>query len=101
MIYLGSRDNSRGQAALDELLQDKQLKDAKALSSDGGLAHIKLAELDISNSKSIDNFVDFVKKEHGQIDFFIGNAGIAMQGFSTSNMLRSTVRPIEQVFLPI
>jgi len=82
LIYLGSRDNSRGQAALDELLQDKQLKDAKALSSDGGLAHIKLAELDISNSKSIDNFVDFVKKEHGQIDFFIGNAGIAMQGFN-------------------
>ncbi len=83
LIYLASRDNGRGQSALDELLQDKQLKCAKALSQDGGLADIKLAELDISSNDSIQKFADLLKKEHGQIDFFIGNAGIAMQGFGT------------------
>ena len=54
------------------------------MSQDGGLADIKLAELDISSNDSIKKFVDLLKKEHGQIDFFIGNAGIAMQGFGES-----------------
>lgn len=81
LIYLTSRDQGRGQSALKDLQADKQLKAAKALISDGGLADIKYAQLDISNTKSIDDFATFLKKEHGEIDFYIGNAGIAMSGF--------------------
>jgi carbonyl reductase 1 len=81
LIYLTSRDEGRGKAALADLQNDQQLKAAKALKTDGGLTDIKWGALDISDNTSINEFVKRLEKEHGQIDFYIGNAGIAMQGF--------------------
>lgn len=81
LIYLAARDQGRGRAAVEELLEDKQLTAAKALGSSGGLADIEYAQLDISSSESIEKFADLLKQRHGQIDFFVGNAGIALTGF--------------------
>lgn len=84
LIYLTARDQSRGQKAVEDLKSDKQLKSAKALQEDGGLTDIKYAALDIANKKSIEDFAAFLKKEHGQIDFLINNAGVAIDGFGKS-----------------
>ncbi|KAK9900896.1 carbonyl reductase [Cystobasidium minutum MCA 4210] len=83
LIYLGARDKSRGEQAVEELQADKQLKTAKALVQDGGLTDIKYASLDIADKKSIDDFAAFLKKEHGQIDMLINNAGVAIDGFDS------------------
>lgn len=89
MIYLTARDAGRGEAALKSLHEDKQLKAAKALSSDGGLSEIKYHQLDITDDKSVQNFVVHLKKAHGEpgVDFVINNAGIAMDGFGKSFFL--------------
>ena len=64
------------------LNNDPQLKQAKVLAQDGGQTTIKFRALDISNTSSIRDFADFLKKEHPEgIDMVINNAGIAMQGF--------------------
>jgi len=82
LIYLTVRDQKKGEAALQSLDADPQLKKAKALVADGGLADVKYHSLDISDSKSIENFAAYLKKTHGEgIDFVINNAGIAMNGF--------------------
>lgn len=83
LIYLTARDQSRGQKAVEDLQSDKQLLSAKALQHDGGLTDIKYAALDIADKKSIEDFAAFLKKEHGQIDFLINNAGVAIDGFGT------------------
>jgi carbonyl reductase 1 len=100
VIYLTARDNGRGEKALQELQEDPSLKKAKALKADGGLAQIKFHALDISQTKSIQDFASFLKAEHPEgIDFgnkknprfdhwwspltlsVINNAGVALQGF--------------------
>ena len=75
LIYLTARDQGRGEAAVQSLQEDSELKKAKALRSDGGLADIKYHQLDISDTMSIRAFSDFLRKEHGQIDFVVNNAG--------------------------
>ncbi|KAF2016976.1 carbonyl reductase [Aaosphaeria arxii CBS 175.79] len=82
LIYLTSRDQSRGEAALQSLQQDSQLKEAKALASDGGVAEIKYHALDITEEDSVGKFVKHLREKHeGGIDFVINNAGIALNGF--------------------
>lgn len=82
LIYLTARNRARGEQALKLLHNDRQLKEAKALRSDGGITDIIFHELDISQTKSIQEFTAFLKKEHPSgIDFVINNAGIALQGF--------------------
>ena len=72
------------------LQNDAQLKKAKALASDGGLASIRYHNLDISKPKSIKDFASFIEAEHPEgIDIVVNNAGIAMQGFGTSQSTRS------------
>ncbi|KAK2013623.1 carbonyl reductase [Colletotrichum eremochloae] len=91
LIYLTSRDKSRGEQAVSNIQSDADLKQAKALSTHGGAADIKYHQLDISDSNSISNFASFLKKEHPDgIDFVINNAGIAMQGFD-SNVVKNTL----------
>ncbi|TRM61137.1 hypothetical protein BD626DRAFT_460399 [Schizophyllum amplum] len=80
-LYLTARDASRGQAALNALNADAQLRKAKALQTDGGPVHLKYHTLDVSDTKSIDTLVDDLKREHGQIDVLVNNAGIALDGF--------------------
>jgi carbonyl reductase 1 len=77
LIYLTARDTMRGEAAVKSLYEDSQLKKAQALRSDGGLADIKYHQLDISDTRSIRGFSEFLRKEHGEgrIDFVVNNAG--------------------------
>ncbi|KAH6683957.1 hypothetical protein B0J14DRAFT_526324 [Halenospora varia] len=90
-IYLTARSAERGQAALESLNQDQQLKSSKVLAQDGGDTTIKFRELDISDSKSIQSFSDFLKKEHPEgIDVLVNNAGIAMTGFD-NNVVKETL----------
>jgi len=86
LIYLTARDQRRGEAALESLQGDAQLKKAKALASEGGLSTIKYHRLDISKPESIEDVGAFLKKEHPDgLDFVVNNAGIAMDGFGTYN----------------
>ena len=58
------------------LNNDPQLRRAKVLVQDGGETMIKVRELDISQSKSIQAFSEFLKTEHPDgIDIVINNAG--------------------------
>jgi carbonyl reductase 1 len=76
---------------LQELHEDTQLKDAQALSKDGGLSEIRYHQLDITDSKSIQTFAEHLRQAHGDgIDFVINNAGIALQGFD-SNVVKVTL----------
>ncbi|KAL8640007.1 MAG: hypothetical protein Q9228_003030 [Teloschistes exilis] len=87
LIYLTARDQRRGEAAVKAIQNDTQLKKAKALASDGGLASIKYHSLDISQPKSITDFATFLRQEHPEgIDIVVNNAGIAMDGFSTKTL---------------
>jgi hypothetical protein len=64
LIYLTARDPTRGRDAVAALQRDPALLAARALRSDGGLSEIKFAQLDISDSKSIGAFAEFLKEEH-------------------------------------
>ena len=76
---------------MKELLEDGQLKQSKALTSDGGLSEIRFHQLDITDSSSIRSFAEDLKKAHGDgIDIFINNAGIALQGFD-ANVVKTTL----------
>jgi carbonyl reductase 1 len=80
---LTARDKSRGEAAVDALKNDAQLKQAKALKAEGGLAEIKFHIFDVTNNASIEALAGHLKEAHEYgIDFVINNAGIAMDGFS-------------------
>lgn len=82
LVYLTARDRGRGEAAVQRLETDRQLKSAKALAQDGGLTDVKYHPLDISDSRSIDSFCEFLKKEHPEgIDVLVNNAGVALDGF--------------------
>jgi carbonyl reductase 1 len=74
VVYLTARDQGKGEKALQELQEDPSLKKAKALKVDGGLAQIKFHVLDISETKSIQDFASFLKAEHPEgIDFGKGS----------------------------
>jgi carbonyl reductase 1 len=73
---------------LRSLEHDDQLKKAKALAADGGLTDVKYHALDITDSKSIVSFAEYLKNTHGDgVDFVINNAGIAMDGFGETSLL--------------
>ncbi|GAB7364538.1 hypothetical protein MBLNU230_g5345t1 [Neophaeotheca triangularis] len=92
LIYLTARSADRGAAAVKELNNDPQLKQAKVLVQDGGDTTIKFAELDISQTKSIQQFRDFLKSEHPDgLDVVINNAGIAMDGFN-AEVVKTTLQ---------
>ncbi|KAL8759052.1 MAG: hypothetical protein Q9184_003741 [Pyrenodesmia sp. 2 TL-2023] len=92
LIYLTARDQQRGEDAVKALQDDAQLRKAKALASDGGLASIKYHPLDISKPKSIRDFASFLEEKHPDgIDMLVNNAGIAMQGFD-ENVVKETLQ---------
>jgi len=91
LIYLTARDQGRGEAAVESLEKDAQLKQAKALKADGGLSEIQFHLLDITSSSSIKSLADHLKQTHGDgVDFVINNAGIAMDGFDP-NVVKTTL----------
>jgi carbonyl reductase 1 len=81
LIYLTARDKARGEAAVEELLSDAKLRQAKALTQDGGETDIKYAELDIGSKASVRRFTGLLRNEHEGIDIVVNNAGIMMDGF--------------------
>ena len=82
LIYLTARNEERGERALKEILQDSQLKQAKALRQDGGLSDVHYLQLDIDSQQSIKTFAEHLKAEHPDgIDFLVNNAGVALDGF--------------------
>jgi carbonyl reductase 1 len=94
LIYLTARDKARGEAALESIHNDTQLKKAKALAQDGGLATVRFKQLDISERESIEEFAGFLRREHPKgIDAVVNNAGIAMNGFG---MLQLSTSEIER-----
>jgi carbonyl reductase 1 len=85
LVYLTSRDQSRGETAVASLTRDAALGKAKALSQDGGRADIRYHQLDISDSSSIERFGEHLKSAHPDgVDFVINNAGVAFNGFGTA-----------------
>lgn len=81
LIYLAARSAERGAEAVDTLNSDPQLKQAKVLTQDGGDTTIKFHALDISQTKSVQEFSNFLNKEHPDgIDIVINNAGIMFSG---------------------
>jgi carbonyl reductase 1 len=85
LIYLTARDKGRGEAAVKELQQDAQLKQAKALKADGGLSEIKFHAFDVTDKDSVKTLADHLKAAHSDgIDFVINNAGIALNGFGAT-----------------
>ena len=83
LIYLTARSPERGAEAVDNINQDPQLKNAKALAGDGGDTTVTYHALDVSQSNSIQQFRDYLKKEHPSgIDIVINNAGIRIPGTS-------------------
>lgn len=90
LIYLTARDQARGEAAVKFLYEeDAQLKKVEALKgrrqsekeSEKGWAEVRFHQLDIGDNTSIGRFKEYLGKEHGEIDFVVNNAGIAMEGF--------------------
>ena len=70
-VYLTSRDEGRGQAAVDTLKQE-------------GLEP-KFHVLDIGNEDTIVKLRDFIKEKYGGIDILVNNAGIAFKQNATES----------------
>jgi len=68
-VYLTSRDETRGLAAVNQLRQE-------------GL-HPKFHQLDIGDEDSIVKLRDFLKAKYGGIDVLVNNAGIAFKNDAT------------------
>jgi len=68
-VYLTSRDEGRGMAAVAELNKE-------------GLKP-KFHVLDIGNENTVTKFRDFMKEKHGGIDVLVNNAGIAFKQAAT------------------
>ncbi|RMZ91154.1 hypothetical protein DV736_g1596, partial [Chaetothyriales sp. CBS 134916] len=82
LIYLTARNEQRGKQALDSILSDQQLKEARAIRAYGGLSDIEYLPLDIDSQDSIQQFTSTLQKRHPDgIDILINNAGIALDGF--------------------
>lgn len=82
LVYLTARNRERGEQAIQALQADEQLKRRSALQAQGGQTDVKYHSLDVSEKKSVDGFVEYLKTEHPEgVDFVINNAGIAMNGF--------------------
>ncbi|CAH0404532.1 unnamed protein product [Chilo suppressalis] len=63
VVYLTSRDETRGRQAVEELEKD-------------GLKPL-YHQLDVADKSSVVKFGDYVKKKYGGIDILINNAGVA------------------------
>lgn len=88
LVYLTARDQSRGEAALQSIYSDSQLRKLNALADNGGATTVKYHKLDISDQSSVDQLASFLGSEHPEgIDFLINNAGIALTGFGRQRIL--------------
>ncbi|XP_072047285.1 carbonyl reductase [NADPH] 3-like [Amphiura filiformis] len=70
VVYLTSRDEGRGQAAVEELKKEN--------------LNPRFHQLDVNDQKSIDRLRDHLVKEHGGLDVLVNNAGIAFKNADPS-----------------
>lgn len=92
LIYLTARSPERGAEAVKTLNEDQQLKAAKVLAQDGGDTTITFHALDIGQTKSIQEFRDYLSKNHPDgIDIVINNAGIVMDGGCSLDFMLLTI----------
>ena len=71
-VYLTSRDEARGKAAVAELNKEGLMP--------------KFHVLDIGKEETIVRLRDFIKERHGGIDILVNNAGIAFKGSATESV---------------
>ena len=71
-VYLTSRDEARGKAAVAELNKEGLMP--------------KFHVLDIGKEETIVKLRDFLKERHGGIDILVNNAGIAFKGSATESV---------------
>jgi NAD(P)-dependent dehydrogenase (short-subunit alcohol dehydrogenase family) len=97
-VYLGARDEQRGQAAAQEL--------ARACGD------VRFVRLDLTDSATISAAAEMVKREAGKLDVLINNAGVALEREppSTANvtLVKETFQTnyfgmieVTQAFLPL
>jgi NAD(P)-dependent dehydrogenase (short-subunit alcohol dehydrogenase family) len=79
IVYLGSRDVTRGRDA------------AAALKGEGD---IRLAILDLTDERTINFTVETIEKAHGRLDVLVNNAGVAFAG----NVLDAAPEVIRESF---
>ena len=65
IVYLTSRDEGRGKAAVEELKKEN--------------LNPRFHQLDINDQESITRLRDHLVKEHGGLDILVNNAGIAFK----------------------
>ena len=75
-VIIGSRDHDRGQAA------------ANSLKEDG--VNVELLELDLQNSETVDNAVNYVSDKYGKLDILINNAGAVVN----EDFMQNTVETV-------
>lgn len=78
-VYLGSRDNSRGEEAVNQLKSE-------------GLTHVEPIEIDVNNADSI----QAARSKLSQLDVLINNAGIA--GSFPQPILQTGIQEYRDVF---
>ena len=83
-VYLTSRDEARGKAAVAELNKE-------------GLTP-KFHVLDIGKEETIVKLRDFIKEKHGGIDILVNNAGMAFKGSATESVGHQVIERIATNF---
>jgi len=76
LIYLTARNPSLGEEAVKKV--NNELGSKKQ-------SEIRYHQLDITDEASCKSFADYLKKEHGQIDVLINNAGFAFKNDATES----------------
>jgi len=82
-VYIGTRDLEKGNAVVDELIEN-------------GYENIKAIQLDVTKLDTIVDAKKSIEKEFGKLDILINNAGIS-KGFPESVLTTST-KDIQEVF---
>ena len=77
-VLLGSRDEARGRAAVDELAKDN--------------LDLRLLVIDVTSAASIKAAVQEVERAHGRLDVLVNNAGIGGAAASPSQSSLDDVR---------
>ncbi|XP_047506330.1 carbonyl reductase [NADPH] 3-like [Pieris napi] len=67
VVYLTARDIQRGQKAVQELNREGYFP--------------KFHQLEVNNKQSVKTFADYLKKNYGEIDILINNAGVINEDF--------------------
>ncbi|MBV9134121.1 MAG: SDR family oxidoreductase [Chloroflexi bacterium] len=89
MVFLGSRDEGRGRAAADKLI-------------DGG-ATVVMVPLDVTSDESVSGAVSLVKEHTDRLDVLINNAGAPGKGVAPADATVDEIRSVydTNVFGPV